>query len=161
MLKHDHRPSLSGKQKGAALLEALVAILIFSIGVLALVSLQARAISATSDAKYRSDATFLANKIIGVMWGDKANLAGYASATTSASGLATTTCESGVASTNTNAVAWLNEVNAMLPGAETTRQKIIVDAASGQVYVTICWLTSPTATNYHKHEVTARIQDNT
>lgn len=144
------------KQSGVALLEALVAILIFSIGLLGLVSLQARAIATTSDAKYRSDAAFLANKIIGVMWGDKVNLAAYSSGS-----VAGNICDPGVASANANAIAWLNEVSAALPGAATNRQRIVVDAASGQVSIAICWLTSPNATTYHKHEVSARIQDNT
>lgn len=147
-------PSPRAKQSGVALLEALVAILIFSIGLLGLVSLQARAIATTSDAKYRSDAAFLANKIIGVMWGDKANLATYSS------GGAGNICDAGAISANPNVIAWLNEVSAALPGAATNRQRIIVDAASGQVSIAICWLTSPNATSYHKHEVSARIQDN-
>lgn len=159
MLTHQPPAAPSTCQRGVALLEALVAILIFSIGILALVGLQARAISTTSDAKYRSDATFLANKIIGIMWGDKANLTTYATASAAAQ------CASGTAATGTNIAAWLNEVNAMLPGADITRQRILVDNATGQVAITICWLVSPSAdptitTNYHKYEVTARIQDN-
>ncbi|WP_434515702.1 type IV pilus modification protein PilV [Dechloromonas sp. ARDL1] len=149
-------PTSRTKQEGVALLEALVAILIFSIGLLGLVSLQARAIATTSDAKYRSDAAFLANKIIGVMWGDKANLAAYSSG-----GVAGNVCDAGVAGANANVVAWLDEVGAALPGAVANRQRIVVDAASGQVSIAICWLTSPNATSYHKHEVSARIQDNT
>lgn len=55
-------------QRGAILLEALIAILIFSFGILAIVGLQAGAIKLSSDAKYRSDASLLANQIIGQMW---------------------------------------------------------------------------------------------
>lgn len=155
MLTAPPPPSPGAKQSGVALLEALVAILIFSIGLLGLVSLQARAIATTSDAKYRSDAAFLANKIIGVMWGDKANLPTYSSG-----GGAGNICDAGAISANPNVIAWLNEVSAALPGAATNRQRIVVDAASGQVSIAICWLTSPNATSYHKHEVSARIQDN-
>lgn len=50
------------------LLEALIAILIFSLGILSLVALQATAIQLTGDAKYRTDATLLANRLIGQMW---------------------------------------------------------------------------------------------
>ena len=56
------------KNSGFMLLEALVAIVIFSFGVLALVGLQAVAVKVTSDAKYRSDAALLANQLIGQMW---------------------------------------------------------------------------------------------
>jgi type IV pilus assembly protein PilV len=65
-------------QQGATLIEALVAILIFSIGVLAVVGMQAFSVSAVSDAKYRADASFLANQALGRLWGDPANLSDHA-----------------------------------------------------------------------------------
>lgn len=55
-------------QQGAFLLEALIAILVFSMGILAVVGLQASAIKVSTDAKYRSDASLLANELIGQMW---------------------------------------------------------------------------------------------
>jgi type IV pilus assembly protein PilV len=55
-------------QRGSVLLEALIAILIFSLGILAIVGLQATAINLSSDAKYRTDATLLANQVIGQMF---------------------------------------------------------------------------------------------
>lgn len=57
-----------GKQQGSMLLEGLIAILIFSMGILAVVGLQAASIKNTTDAKFRSDAAFLANKVIAQMW---------------------------------------------------------------------------------------------
>jgi len=65
------------------LLEALIGILIFSVGILALIGMQATAMRATIDAKYRSEASFLANEVIGRMWVDRANLASYATASCS------------------------------------------------------------------------------
>jgi len=62
------RKSLSG-QCGVILLETLIAVLIFSIGILALVGLQAVMISNTSDAKYRSEASLIAQKRIAEIWG--------------------------------------------------------------------------------------------
>jgi type IV pilus assembly protein PilV len=56
---------------GSVLLEALVGILIFSIGILALVAMQAESIRNTTEAKYRNDASYLANQIIGRMWADR------------------------------------------------------------------------------------------
>ena len=66
------RKSKSGQQ-GVVLLEALIAVLIFSMGVLALVGLQAAMIKNTSDAKYRAEANFIAQQKIGVLWADPAN----------------------------------------------------------------------------------------
>lgn len=55
-------------QRGSILLEGLIAILIFSMGILALMGMQAQSIKNTGDAKYRADASFLANKVIARMW---------------------------------------------------------------------------------------------
>jgi type IV pilus assembly protein PilV len=66
-------------QQGVMLLEALVAILIFTLGVIAVMGMQAVSISQVSQAKYRTDASYLANQITGTMWVDKtANLPNYA-----------------------------------------------------------------------------------
>ncbi|MEE8253990.1 MAG: hypothetical protein V3S58_00090, partial [Nitrosomonadaceae bacterium] len=59
------RIKLRKEQRGAMLLEALIAILIFSMGILALMGMQVTAINTVSESKYRSDAGFLANRIIG------------------------------------------------------------------------------------------------
>jgi len=65
-------------QQGFALVEVLVAVLLFSIGILAVVGMQAFSIGAVTDAKYRADASFLANQAIGRLWGDPTNLASQA-----------------------------------------------------------------------------------
>lgn len=57
-------------QTGSMLLEALIAILIFSIGILALVAMQGTAIKNSTDAKYRADASYFANQLIAQMWVD-------------------------------------------------------------------------------------------
>lgn len=55
-------------QSGVILLEALLAILVFSVGVLTMVAFQAIAIKNNMQSKYRTDASFVANQIIGEMW---------------------------------------------------------------------------------------------
>lgn len=62
--------STGKSQGGVVLLESLIAILIFSLGVLGIVGLQAAMINNTSDAKYRSDASYIAQQKIGEMWAD-------------------------------------------------------------------------------------------
>ena len=65
------------RQRGGFLLEALIGILIFTLGVLGLVALQARAIGYSSDTQYRGEAAYLANAYISKMWADsRANLHG-------------------------------------------------------------------------------------
>lgn len=64
-------------QKGAVLLEALIAILIFSFGILAISGLQGAMIKNTSNAKYRADASFIAQQTLGQMWANPTNLATF------------------------------------------------------------------------------------
>ena len=59
---------VSNNQSGVMLLEVLIAILIFSVGILGIVGLQGTAIKQVTDARFRSDAALLANQLIGSMW---------------------------------------------------------------------------------------------
>lgn len=66
--------SSPARQGGSTLLESLIAILVFSFGVLGMVGLQAASIKSISEAKYRTDAAFLANELIGQMWAERATI---------------------------------------------------------------------------------------
>lgn len=61
--------------QGVVILEALIAILIFSMGILALVGLQAAMVKNAGDAKFRADASFVAQQRIGKLWADPVNAA--------------------------------------------------------------------------------------
>lgn len=143
-------PVFMRQQHGVMLLEALIAILIFSMGILAIVGMQAAAIRNTSDAKYRADASYLANRILGEMWADRFNLPSYAHY----AGGATVCSPTGAASSNGNVTAWLANV-AQLPGAAANRQQIIV-GANNLITVRVCWR-APQDTGYHNFEVTSQI----
>jgi type IV pilus assembly protein PilV len=56
------------QQQGFALLEALVAILIFSVGILSLVGMQATATRYATDSQFRSTASYLANQRLAELW---------------------------------------------------------------------------------------------
>ena len=56
------------QQTGVMLIEVLFAILIFSIGILGIVGLYAASVKNAGDAKYRVDASLLANELIAQMW---------------------------------------------------------------------------------------------
>ncbi len=112
-------------QRGAMMLEALIGILIFSTGILALIGMQALAISYASDAKYRADASFLANQVIAEMWVDRPNMSTYAYA-----GSGTVPAVIG---------GWVTTVESTLPGAASNKPIITVDVATGQVSVTVRW----------------------
>jgi type IV pilus assembly protein PilV len=120
-----------GLRKGAegiALIEALVAILIFTTGILGVVGLQAAMTREQGSAKSRADAAVLASELIGMMWADssndlKANLANYA-----------TGCTAG------SCGQWLAKVAKELPSGTAV---IATDAGTGSATITITW-TSPT-----------------
>ena len=71
---HQHR----SVQQGSILLEGLIAILIFSIGILAIVGLHASAIKTVADAQYRLEASLYAERIVSLMWADVPNISTYA-----------------------------------------------------------------------------------
>ena len=56
------------RQTGSYLLEALIAILIFSFGILGLIGLLGSSLRITNDARYRSEAANLASAMIADMW---------------------------------------------------------------------------------------------
>jgi type IV pilus assembly protein PilV len=112
-------------EQGVMLIEALLGILIFSIGILALLGMQALAIKNTTDARYRSEASFLINQITSQMWVDTTNIALYANA--------------GYAPRDN----WVTTVAATLPGVDVANGinvPTIAIAAGNQVTVTVNWL---------------------
>ncbi len=154
------------QQRGAVLLEALVAILLFSMGIIALMGLQAVSIKNSIDAKYRADAAYLANQIIGQMWVDRDNLDRYAHHPDAG----TRTCApAGAASTYTKVVGatgepgWLDQVAAGLPGATADKQQIVVTTPLPnirQVTVTVCWQLPQEAPTNVTHNFVATAQIN-
>ncbi|MBA4381384.1 MAG: prepilin-type cleavage/methylation domain-containing protein [Sideroxydans sp.] len=67
-------PHIISTQKGVVVVEAMIAILIFSIGVLGIVGMQANMIKNTTESKYRGDAGYIAQQQLGILWADPANL---------------------------------------------------------------------------------------
>src|SRR6478609_3833018 len=67
----------AGAESGFALIEVMVGLLLFSIGILGLVGVQGAMTQSQTAAKFRADAAFLASEAIGTMWTDRANLNAY------------------------------------------------------------------------------------
>jgi type IV pilus assembly protein PilV len=136
------------------LLEALIAILIFSIGILGIVGLQATAVQQSTDARYRSEAAQLAQQLIGEMWvGDRtvATLQALYNTCTS------TSC-SGYQD-------WKGRVAAQLPGisdADGTLPSVIVEPEGDTSIVTISifWRapSESTTSDAHRFDIQTQIQ---
>jgi len=63
--------------RGSALIEALVAVLLFAIGIVALLRVLGTAVKDAGEVEYRAVAATLVDATIGRMWVDRANLAAY------------------------------------------------------------------------------------
>lgn len=112
----------AARMQGFMLIEVLVSILIFTIGVLALVGLQASLTQAETEAKNRADASMLASELIGTMWADNplTNLAAYK----------TDACGS-----HPNCKQWRDKVEKALPKGKTE-----VDIENNtEITITISW----------------------
>lgn len=143
----------SRRQGGMFLIECLVAILLFAIGVLGIVGLNAVAVASQSDAQYRSEAANLANRVAQEAWLNVDRITGptpVARATSLRTALekfrhqpSGEDCAfSGTAATAAPMTGWLVDAR-KLPGATAAMQQVLVDtdAATGfnKVTVTVCW----------------------
>lgn len=131
-------PSSRPLRRGFTLIEVLISLLVFSLGVLSLVAVQATSVRMASDARHRATAAFLADQLLARMLiSDRATAASFAHQATGNVSCA----PSGAASTNALTVEWLREVDANLPNAPSTSQQVIVNVAGSEVTVTVrlCW----------------------
>jgi type IV pilus assembly protein PilV len=155
----EKRITFPDKQAGAMLLEALISILIFSIGILAIVGLQAASIKNAGDAKYRSDASQLASSLIAQMWTTDHSQA---------------TLQTNFSSTGNGYKQWLNSVNATLPGVSGVagnQPQVVITAVSApstldstmssKVDITLYWATPAEAAQgiQHNYQTTTQIAE--
>ncbi len=106
--------------------------------------LQAQSIRNTVEAKYRNEAAYLANQIIGQMWVDRANMADYDTA----------------GGANPNMESWRTRVANTLPrvtvgGANSPE----IDVAGTQVTVTMFWQLPGSDSVQRQFSVVAQIND--
>ena len=131
-----------------------MAIVIFSFGILGMISLQANAIKYASDAKLRTEASYLAGQMISQMWIDRSNLADYSH---HAGGSNCTFTGAAAASSNvTNWIGSANQpgtVNGTLPNATA---QILIETGTNLVTVTVCWR-APQETATHNFTSTGLI----
>lgn len=110
------------RSHGFALLEVLIAILIFAFGILGLIGLQSAMTRAQTVAAFRGDASSLASELLGIIWTDIANIDKYDTASGNCDGHA-------------RCLVWKNKVGSTLAGATP----VVTADATGQVTITIRW----------------------
>ena len=148
-LRARHLPAAPRRgQHGSFLIEALIGILIFSLGILALVGMQAAAISAQSDARYRTEASSHAQQMINTIWLN-VNRSSTSALQTSLAGFqhqpSGGICNySGTAAATAFVTNWVTDVTAAgsgMPGTTAAMQQITVDTSAGgynRVTITLC-----------------------
>jgi type IV pilus assembly protein PilV len=126
------RPRATARRfvRGSAMLEAIVALILFGAGILGLVGLQARMVTAQTEGNFRADAVYLASELVGTMWADVPNLASYTTAQ---------------CANNTRCKRWSDKVAATLPAGSAT---VTVD--NGLVTISLSWAPP----NYGTHTYT-------
>lgn len=140
-------------QRGFMLLESLIAILIFSFGVLGMVAINARSVQAAADAEYRAEAARLADEIVGRVALEVDRGVDRTSPTLVAAAIAadlpnfahraTTTgaCNfTGADSAEAAVTNWTGKAQGLPGGAGANRQQIQVNTANfNRIIVTLCW----------------------
>ncbi len=131
--------------RGGSLVDALLALLLFSVGMLALLKLLSSALAESANAQYRNQASQLASALVSRMWtGDRSAAA----------------LQSRFGDTNANDYqAWLAEVQARLPGMDVTAMQPTVSIdAQRHVSITLHWK-APADRHAHQLQVQAMIAD--
>jgi type IV pilus assembly protein PilV len=136
-------------QSGVMLLEAMIGILIFSLGVLALVGMQALATKVATESRERAEASNLASQLIGEMWINRTNLASY-------------NYIGGSGSVPTVLNGWMTQVQTALPNADTYPPSVEVGTPTlagvigNEVIITVRWM-SPGASSPRRFQMAAYI----
>lgn len=126
---------------GFVLLEVLVALLIFAFGVLGVVGLQAAMTKAQTSAKFRGDAAYLAQELIGTMWADYPNLDKYIKP-----------AGDGACTDHPQCFAMQQKIAAVLPAG-----KLVIEQPSpGLLTITISW--TPPAENTHIYSTSTAVR---
>ncbi|HQR03445.1 MAG: hypothetical protein JSR19_13105 [Proteobacteria bacterium] len=131
MMKHPRSPA-KATQHGAFILEALVSVLLLSIGLISLMMMATQAASQTGQAKFRNDASYLAGELIGEVWTSPAPSA-------------------------FNTSAWQTRVSNLIPGGDGSGTTITPSGSGAMVSIVITWPDKKTNTT-HQYLTTAQVQ---
>lgn len=177
---HRSRHAPASCQRGVLLHEALVGILIFSIGLLTIADLQTQVIARFNDARYRSAAALLANRIITALRTEVSSASPGAPpwAQLQARFSSSSACETDAAAVTTGTIStasdgycrWRASVAATLPMGNThpAPAPLVEIDATGLTTVTLFWRTpgddtddpndpDSTAPEPHQHTTVAHI----
>lgn len=162
--------TLPRKQAGMLLVEVLVAMLLFVVGILGMVKAMGVSQVAQADAQSRSEASNFASNIVQTMrvTADNSTAAAFKTSLESFRHQvdSTGTCAfSGTASGNASVTAWVSALRSgdgRLPGSTAAMQQVLVDtdaAGLNKVTVTVCWQ-GPNDVQPRRHTYSAYVNQN-
>jgi type IV pilus assembly protein PilV len=137
--------TLNEDRRGSLLVDALLALLLFSVGMLALLRLMSAALVESNNAQYRNQASQLASALVSSMWtGDRS--------------LASLQKRFGDQHAK-DYRDWLSKVQAVLPGTDRAAlQPVVIIDAQRRVAITLQWQ-APSDRSAHQLQVQAIITD--
>jgi len=136
------------KSIGLISFEALIAMFIFSFGMLALLGLQASLYARNQDARFRIQAGASANELISVALADATNAACYTVPVNTQQN-----CAKQEAQNYTK--AWVAEITGLLPGTTNYPPKVTLNA-NGDFTIFLTWQRTQDA-NPHSYTLTTRL----
>lgn len=126
-----HRVPTRAAQCGSFILESLISILIFAVGLISLVGLATQGLNQVGQTKARNDASYLASELVGDMWVSASTPGAY------------------------NTATWLTRVQSVLPSGQAT-----VTVSGTQVDITISWSDPKNAGVRHQYQTSTQIGRN-
>lgn len=125
-LRHE-RTGPRNRQGGFSIIEALVSLVLFSFAVIGTAGLQGSLVGFSQNSEYRAEASFYAERLIGLATVDVANAGCYAFAS----------CTN--TSAQNAALDWRDEILTALPGASELPPEVTYTSATGDFSVTVYW----------------------
>lgn len=135
---------VSRRTAGSALIESLISLLVFSIGLLSLLALLTATLKESDNARYRSEASLLASDLVSRMWSGERTL---------------TALQQRFDLQANEYQQWLQRVQSVLPGISTTRNapQLLIDDQR-QITLTLYWQ-APSDTERHQLVTVTRLTD--
>lgn len=125
------------QQSGSFLIEALVSVLLFMVGLIGLMGASAQAVNQLSQSKYRNDASFLSEELIGEIW------------------VAAGTSPAAPYLASANYAAWQARVQSTLPGGTGTATVNV--PAANMLTLVITWPDAKNPGITHTYQTTTLI----
>ena len=135
---------ISSHIRGSALIESLLAVLVFSVGLLSLLALLTATLKESDNARYRSEASLLATDLVSRMWSGERSLQSLRQRFTPSAD---------------EYQRWLGRVRSTLPGIANNQNlpELLIDDERN-IMLTLHWQT-PSESQQHHLVVVTRLTD--